>query len=260
MEYISMSEAARRSGLSTKTLQRAIKAGELHEAQRLQDNQARIAVDELKRWLAARQSTEVQATQPTSVNDPSLESRIDQLERQLRVQSATINTMQFESMRGHNILVDKINALEKRIVELTTALQDAQDMVIKLSNPAVPAQPAQKETSTPAPVQADETTFDLADFTQLMQHEYRSSATRGDVKAWFTLRPEPQGVPGDYKIDYFKYDRADGKKGQMGKDQAARGEQLKSDLRAKVSWAAIQAGWTKGPHDIFVCPVDQGKS
>jgi hypothetical protein len=186
--------------------------------------------------------------------EKNLKFRIQMQETLLNAQYQTIvslQTAQTGVQRERKILKDRIAALE-------TALQETQGMVIKLSNPhgnAVPAQPAQKETSTPDP--EDAATFELADFTQLLQHEYRSSATRGDVKAWLTLRPEPLGIEGDYHVDYFACGRADGKK-SMGKEQQARGEQLKSDLRARVRTAAFQAGWQDGPHDIFVCPGGKG--
>lgn len=96
--------------------------------------------------------------------------------------------------------------------------------------------------------------FTLADFTQLLLPEYRSSAERKDVRAWLTLRPEPLGVQGDYRVDYFESGRTDGKRQAMKREQAERGNQLKDDLRVKVVNALFQAGWQKGPHDIWVCP------
>lgn len=256
MELVNITEAARLAGVSEKTLRRAINKYKTLETQPHVTNQPiMIAVPELERYIASRQ---VQASTPAqpSGNDPGLaelaRNRMDDL------------TMRLATLEEQHLLTQEALVREQhRISELERALQETQDMVIKLSNHshsnAVPAQPAQKENSTPVPAQPDKTIFDLANFSQLLLHEYRSSATRGDVKAWLTLRPEPQGVKGDYRIDYLACGKADGKRGAMGREQQARGEQLKSDLRAKVRMAAFQAGWQKGPYDIFVCPVDQGK-
>lgn len=247
---LTLQEAASRAGVSEKTLRRAVSSGKLIAHQRetggSHNNQPlMIEEQDLERYIASRQ---VQASTPAQTAHTSgLESRIAELEQ-------TIARMQEQASIDHKLAYARIDRLEQQLREHEIALQDTQDLLIKLKETRHQddTKTAPQETSTPAPT--EQATFELADFTQLLLHEYRSWAVRGDVRAWLTLRPEPQGIQGDYRVDYWEYGRIDGKRGKLKRDQETRGEQLKADLKIAVIQATHKAGWTEGPHGIFVCP------
>lgn len=263
MELITITEAAQRAGVTDKTLRRAIEAGKLVAQPRVYKNQpVMIAEQDLEQWLASRS---VQIVVQSGSVDPDLASRLAELEQ-------TVQRLQEQVEIDHKLAYSRIDVLEKRQRALEIALQDTQDLLVKQQSNGIDqdlessrertkdlverekaGMASAAQTSTPAPDQ--ETTFELADFSQLMLHEYRSSAVRGDVRAWLTLRPNPQTGSGAYSADYWSYDKADKtKKGTMSKVQKERGEQLKQDLKTAVLHALGQSGWKEIMYGVYACP------
>lgn len=81
MEYITIMEAARRCGVSDKTIRRAIHKGTL-PARSPQPNRSEIAVADLERFASGRGSEPVQGTPESRI--VALEERVQVLEQQVQ--------------------------------------------------------------------------------------------------------------------------------------------------------------------------------
>jgi len=77
MQYITITEAARRCGVATKTIQRAIRDGKL-KAEYPYKNRAMIAIDDLETYRSSLSGHSVQT-------QAELEQRVTSLEKQLQV-------------------------------------------------------------------------------------------------------------------------------------------------------------------------------
>src|ERR1700720_963191 len=92
-------EAARRCGVSDKTIRRAILAGKL-SASYPQPNMAEISDDELQRWLSGQKSKYVlSATEPHSPIQ-ALESRIAELETHVQTLEKQVADLSVKVARG----------------------------------------------------------------------------------------------------------------------------------------------------------------
>jgi excisionase family DNA binding protein len=87
MEYLTITQAARQTGISTKSIQRAIRRGEL-KAEYPEPNKARIAAKDLADWQEARAVKVLVIEQRGQTHGQTvqteLEQRVRTLERQVR--------------------------------------------------------------------------------------------------------------------------------------------------------------------------------
>lgn len=222
--YLSMSEAARRSNLSSKTLQRAIAKGDLKEAPRLQENYARIAVEELDRYLAARSGSKDVVQQ----SGQDLETRVLQLaEAVLHLQEEQQNA---RLLNGPDLLAlvpideahyeSRFDAIEKRIAtlgerldgridELQKLLLQAQGIILheqkmneglrkrltalEMSVSTSGQTPKLQETSTEEPghVQTYEGEWTITDSEEVVRYHYRDSK-RARERLDIVMRNKPK--------------------------------------------------------------------
>jgi excisionase family DNA binding protein len=82
MEYLTITEAARQTGISTKSIQRAIRRGEL-KAEYPEPNKARISAKDLADWQEAR-AVKVLVIEHGQAVQTELEQRLQVLEQRVR--------------------------------------------------------------------------------------------------------------------------------------------------------------------------------
>jgi hypothetical protein len=249
-------EAAKRAGVSDKTLRRAIEAGKLVGHQRdtgkKQNNQPIfIAEKDLERYIAGRQVSTVTPKSTVQPEGTGLSSRLDELEGRVENVTQWLREAQETIAREQQ----EREALRRRVTELERALQDTQDLVVKsltrkLEETGVPtgnvATSGHVETKeTRQATKQDAPTFTIADFSKGWQSEYTCTATLADVKALWTLRPYVSTSPlggNRYSVSYCDWDRVQ-PKGRVKSGQKERGEALKTALRERAIEEMFKAGW-----------------
>jgi len=92
-EYVSIMEAARRCGISDKTIRRAVHAGKL-AARRPQPNRAEIAISDLEAWRALSGDVAEQRLAAMEVRIQELEHQVEQLTMKVSEQDGVVAQLQ----------------------------------------------------------------------------------------------------------------------------------------------------------------------